>query len=607
MDFLKRNRFNAIRLLFNHDYVMKNDIVHAPEEATVLFQTRYIDMFLVLAREAAARGILVMVACHRIKHDAWPGAGLWYDESLGFPEARVLESWTKLAGALCGQWNIFAADLQNEPHASSWGKQLPTDWNHAAERIGNHVLSHCPRWLIMVEGVGYTPGAPNGDDPGAGFWWGENLVGARVAPVYLRDQTKLVYSPHVYGPSVYQQHYFESPLFPTNMPGVWDEHFAFAQKETGRPIVLGEIGGKYSDQDRQWQDWALPYMAKQGFGLFYFALNPDSEDTGGLVLSDWSVPKVGSLERDKLTALAIFPSTDVWAVCPRCNSSSSTEVATGSSYAFAALVVFLLMAGVLCLLNFISMCRAYKANRDQRKTPLPVATCTAGAIGKPPTCAPGLLHQKTSGAKKKAIDHVGTCVGPSTSGSEIAPLVDDSSQDELSMPKRQRAKKSSECSIDDLPPPPVSKQARRGAETSKPSSKAADPGVSAQGSKPGSLVEFGSTSRGSQRGESRRSTDTGVSPASTDSNQLVMFGSISRRGRSSSQTASTHAEPAVARGASRANRVDSPSTSNGSLVLFGKKRSSSRGEPSDEAESRLLLMARNTGEKSSAWSDVDFD
>ena len=32
-----------------------------------------------------------------------------------------------------------------------------------------------------------------------GIWWGSNLVGARVAPVKLTDQSKLVYSPHVYG------------------------------------------------------------------------------------------------------------------------------------------------------------------------------------------------------------------------------------------------------------------------------------------------------------------------------------------------------------------------------------------------------------------------
>lgn len=189
----------VVDLRFNHEDVMKNDIVEAPQGArapgALLFQTRYVEMFGVLASEAARRGILVMIACHRINKDAWPGKGLWYDEALNFPEKRVVESWSKIAGHLCGHWNVFAADLQNEPHASSWGKGLASDWNKAAERIGDHVLGLCPRWLIMVEGVGFTPGAPGADDPGAGYWWGENIVGAKVAPVRLRDQSKLVCAP----------------------------------------------------------------------------------------------------------------------------------------------------------------------------------------------------------------------------------------------------------------------------------------------------------------------------------------------------------------------------------------------------------------------------
>jgi hypothetical protein len=114
MDYLKRNQFNAIRLLFNHEHILKNDIVDAPKEATILFQTRYIEMFLILAREAAERGILVMMACHRMTPEAWPGKGLWYDDELGFTEEVVKESWTKLASVLCKQWNVVAADLQNE-------------------------------------------------------------------------------------------------------------------------------------------------------------------------------------------------------------------------------------------------------------------------------------------------------------------------------------------------------------------------------------------------------------------------------------------------------------------------------------------------------------
>lgn len=147
---------------------------NAPWESPELEGFKYLDMFLVLAEKAAKYGILVMMACHRLSPRAWPGDGLWFDR--GHPdrgpvsEERVKKSWTTIAEKLCDQWNVFAVDLQNEPHKASWGKgDSDTDWGMAAERLGNHVLSQCPRWMIFVEGVGYSPGAPGMDQGGAGI------------------------------------------------------------------------------------------------------------------------------------------------------------------------------------------------------------------------------------------------------------------------------------------------------------------------------------------------------------------------------------------------------------------------------------------------------
>ena len=83
-------------------------------------------------------------------------------------------------GPSCGHVAFVA--LMNEPHAASWGFGKATDWDRGATRLGNKVLQLCPRWMVMVEGVGYKPGAPDGNDPANCYWWGENLVGARVAP-----------------------------------------------------------------------------------------------------------------------------------------------------------------------------------------------------------------------------------------------------------------------------------------------------------------------------------------------------------------------------------------------------------------------------------------
>ena len=153
---------------------------------------------------------------------------IWYDERNvaewgDITEAMTLTSWTRLLTPLCDEWNVFATDLMNEPTKASWGldanggtacfpgggqpnfdwehTDTPCkprggwDWGNAASRLGNHILSVCPRLLVMVEGVHkntpYT-GAPSGD----GLLWGENLMPVRNYGVWLRDRSKLVYSPH---------------------------------------------------------------------------------------------------------------------------------------------------------------------------------------------------------------------------------------------------------------------------------------------------------------------------------------------------------------------------------------------------------------------------
>lgn len=263
-------------------------------------------------RKAADRRLLVMVNVHRTVASAWPGEGLWYDSEVS--ESDAISSWTLLAKQLCRHWNFFAADLVNEPRKGSWGRGRPTDWNKAAERMGDAVLSVCPRLLIFVQGVAGEPGAPDDGGVQEGYFWGENLYGVHTAPIRLRDQSKLVYSPHTCtsapntrraaihrhislphephllrihfgtdlcladGPgTVKQQSYFptcsgggckmEEP-FPANMPPIWDRHFGFVAQQTKHAVVIGEFGGVYTSFDKQWQDAFVTYLIDRGFGAF---------------------------------------------------------------------------------------------------------------------------------------------------------------------------------------------------------------------------------------------------------------------------------------------------------------------------------------------------
>ena len=110
------------------------------------------------------------------------------------------------------------------------------------------------------------------------------------------------------------QWYFKVGEFPNNLGGIWESRFGFlpSMGHGGAPVVIGEMGGWYTDKDKQWQDWAVRYMAEKGIGLFYFVLQPTSDDTGGLLKADWQTP-----EAAKLKMLEVLPSTDVKALVGR--------------------------------------------------------------------------------------------------------------------------------------------------------------------------------------------------------------------------------------------------------------------------------------------------
>lgn len=208
-EFLSTHNFNAVRILFNHRSVRENrpiparsfSALHNPSlyDAMSGKPVEYLRMLVLLVEAAARRNVLVLIACGRLAADYWPGSGLWYDDSIGISEESVLASWSEVLGAtsqmlaatspalsaatlraaaagidsltgtstcsadgplpdapqvastLCGQWNVFAADLMNKPHEATWAMGNPrTDWDAAAARIGNHLLSQCPRWMIFV-------------------------------------------------------------------------------------------------------------------------------------------------------------------------------------------------------------------------------------------------------------------------------------------------------------------------------------------------------------------------------------------------------------------------------------------------------------------------
>lgn len=300
-EFTRKFGFNAIRLPLSVENLVKNPIGYTitfrnPE----LSSLSYIDIVKAIAQEAAHNKVLVLLDVHRLESHEVQSKGLWYSGEV--PEDRLVYVWKILCNHLKDEWNVFGADVYNEPWDAVWNSSDESrDWKRAAERLGNSIHEVCPSWTVFIEGIGNrerTTKTP--------VFWAENLRDIQDAPPQLKLKNKVVLSPHVYGPSVYNQSYFEDDSFPKNMPSIWDDHFGESSKASGIATVVGEWGGHYTDKDKEWQSEFYRYLKERNIPFFYWCLNPDSVDTGGLIHDDWRTP-----EENRLSLLADAPSTKV--------------------------------------------------------------------------------------------------------------------------------------------------------------------------------------------------------------------------------------------------------------------------------------------------------
>ena len=135
--FLAANGFNALRLLFNHEHVDSDPPTPAydlrggrnfnPWLNPELLDTTYLEMLQVIVSKAAEHGILVLLACHRIRafyndlpgeksvHSEWPGDwdGLWYDPEWS-EGTRRRAAWCPVWWAAWGEWRSTRASTRAE-------------------------------------------------------------------------------------------------------------------------------------------------------------------------------------------------------------------------------------------------------------------------------------------------------------------------------------------------------------------------------------------------------------------------------------------------------------------------------------------------------------
>ncbi len=260
------------------------------------------DYFIKLAEE---NGIKVMLDIHSAETDAsGHNVNLWYTDNVTVED--YYSALEYMADRYKNNDTIVAFDLKNEPHgkpeegdnAAIWNDSTDdNNWKYVAEQAAARVLAKNPNVLIMVEGTEIYPKniKTNGDysstDSGDYYynWWGGNLRGVKDYPIDLgKYQNKLVYSPHDYGPTVYQQPWFEGDYdFDSLMEDCWLDNWFYIYKENTAPLLIGEWGGFMREPNLTWMTYMRRLIKENHLHHTFWCFNANSGDTGGLVLDDF--------------------------------------------------------------------------------------------------------------------------------------------------------------------------------------------------------------------------------------------------------------------------------------------------------------------------------
>ena len=304
------------------------------------------EIFDVIMCKMKKYGLKVMIDVHSpASHNSGHNYNLWYyssDASDGdtmaigeySKEPITWDMWkdsiTWLADKYGNDDTIIGYDLKNEPHGKRGysGTSCPKDiakwddstdlnnWAYSATECANSVLKVNPNALIFIEGVeqypktekGYTYdtadiwGASGDASPWYGAWWGGNLRGVKDYPITPDSGTsQIVYSPHDYGPSVYNQTWFAKDFTTqTLLDDYWYDTWAYINDQNIAPLLIGEWGGHMDGAENQkWMTLLRDYMIDNHINHTFWCLNPNSGDTGGLLGYDfktWDDEKYSLLE-----------------------------------------------------------------------------------------------------------------------------------------------------------------------------------------------------------------------------------------------------------------------------------------------------------------------
>ena len=251
-------------------------------------------------------GIKVMLDIHSANTDASGHmANLWYTDKVSIQD--YYDSLSYLADRYKDNDTIVAYDLKNEPHGKPnedkaiWNdSELDNNWKHVAEVAGNLVLDQNPNALIVIEGIEIYPkdlstNADYSSTSDADYyynWWGANLRGVKDYPIDFGSPERnkqIVYSPHDYGPTVYEQPWFQGSFdYESLNADCWNDNWLYIHNEGIAPILIGEWGGFMQEPNLTWMTYLRQLIGENHLNFTFWCFNSNSGDTGGLVLDDFT-------------------------------------------------------------------------------------------------------------------------------------------------------------------------------------------------------------------------------------------------------------------------------------------------------------------------------
>lgn len=180
--------------------------------------------------------------------------------------------WEKIVREFHIYDNFMGIDLKNEPHGSiTWN-----EWGAYVSRVIKYVHGTFPqfRGFFFVEGV---------QDFTTKSVWGGSFTGLQQNMIHVIPHRQIVFSPHIYGNSI------RGDIANNDTDDLFDYWFGNIRFQFPlNAIVIGEIGGMNIGDDFNWHQKIKEYLKKRELrNAFYWCLNPNSYDTGGILQYDW--------------------------------------------------------------------------------------------------------------------------------------------------------------------------------------------------------------------------------------------------------------------------------------------------------------------------------